>query len=218
MENFDAANLDSVDVTLDNIATEENAEALQAKQAEFEREAIPHLSSLYNFALRMCRDRDDAADLVQETYLKAFRFFDKFEPGTNCKAWLFRIMKNSYINKYRKTSREPDKVDYDSIEEFYDTLRPEYADTSNLEERFFNNLLDDEVSQALQSLPDDFRTVVILCDIEGFTYEEIADFVDCPIGTVRSRLHRARKMLASKLFDYAKTRGYAPLDHEQMLD
>ena len=186
-----------------------------AQKQEFEREALPHMSSLYNFALRMCRDRDEASDLVQETYLKAFRFFDKFEPGTNCKAWLFRIMKNSYINRYRKISREPDKVDYDSIEEFYDTLRPESADTSNLEEKFFNNLLDDEVSQALQSLPDDFRTVVILCDIEGFTYEEIAEFVDCPIGTVRSRLHRARKMLAQKLTEYARARGYVPFDHSE---
>ncbi|HYF04285.1 MAG TPA: sigma-70 family RNA polymerase sigma factor [Patescibacteria group bacterium] len=183
-----------------------------AQKLEFEREALPHMSSLYNFALRMCRDRDEASDLVQETYLKAFRFFDKFEPGTNCKAWLFRIMKNSYINRYRKISREPDKVDYDSIEEFYDTLRPESADSSNLEEKFFNNLLDDEVSQALQSLPDDFRTVVILCDIEGFTYEEIAEFVDCPIGTVRSRLHRARKMLAQKLTEYARARGYVPFE------
>ncbi|MES2766678.1 MAG: sigma-70 family RNA polymerase sigma factor [Bacteroidota bacterium] len=186
-----------------------------AQKKEFEREALPHMSSLYNFALRMCRDRDEASDLVQETYLKAFRFFDKFEPGTNCKAWLFRIMKNSYINRYRKISREPDKVDYDSIEEFYDTLRPETADSSNLEEKFFNNLLDDEVSTALQSLPDDFRTVVILCDIEGFTYEEIAEFVDCPIGTVRSRLHRARKMLAQKLTEYARTRGYVPFDHTE---
>jgi RNA polymerase sigma-70 factor (ECF subfamily) len=184
-----------------------------SQKKDFEREALPHMSSLYNFALRMCRDRDEASDLVQETYLKAFRFFDKFEPGTNCKAWLFRIMKNSYINRYRKISREPDKVDYDSIEEFYDTLRPESADSSNLEEKFFNNLLDDEVSQALQSLPDDFRTVVILCDIEGFTYEEIAEFVDCPIGTVRSRLHRARKMLAQKLTEYARARGYVPFDH-----
>ncbi len=186
-----------------------------AQKKEFEREALPHMSSLYNFALRMCRDRDEASDLVQETYLKAFRFFDKFEPGTNCKAWLFRIMKNSYINRYRKISREPDKVDYDSIEEFYDTLRPESADSSNLEEKFFNNLLDDEVSTALQSLPDDFRTVVILCDIEGFTYEEIAEFVDCPIGTVRSRLHRARKMLAQKLTEYARARGYVPFDHSE---
>ncbi len=185
------------------------------QKKEFEREALPHMSSLYNFALRMCRDRDEASDLVQETYLKAFRFFDKFEPGTNCKAWLFRIMKNSYINRYRKISREPDKVDYDSIEEFYDTLRPESADSSNLEEKFFNNLLDDEVSTALQSLPDDFRTVVILCDIEGFTYEEIAEFVDCPIGTVRSRLHRARKMLAQKLMEYARARGYVPFDHSE---
>jgi len=177
----------------------------------FLKEAIPHMDALYNFALKMTRDPDDANDLLQETYLKAYRFFDKFEIGTNCKAWLFRIMKNSYINIYRKNTREPDKVDYGEIEEFYETIKSDHASDNDLESEIFNNVLDDEVMNAVQSLPDDFRTVILLCDIEGLTYEEIAEFVDCPIGTVRSRLHRARKMLAVKLNDYAISKGYEPI-------
>lgn len=176
---------------------------------EFEREAIPHMSALYTFAVRMTRDEDDASDLVQETYLKAYRFFDKFERGTNCKAWLFRILKNSYINRFRKSSKAPDTVEYDVIEEFYDTIRDSSVETSVLEEQVFSQALDDEVSAALNRLPDEFRTVIILCDIENFTYEEIAEFIDCPIGTVRSRLHRARKILAAQLASYARERGFA---------
>lgn len=175
---------------------------------EFETEALPHMSALYSFAVRLTRDRDDAADLVQETYLKAFRFFDKFERGTNCKAWLFRILKNSYINRFRKTSKAPDTVEYDAIEEFYETIRDSSVETSVLEEQVFDNALDDEVAKAIESLPEEFRTVIILCDIESFTYEEIAEFIDCPIGTVRSRLHRARKLLAGSLAEYARKRGF----------
>ena len=189
-----------------------DAEYLKQRHLEFEREALPHLDALYNFALRMTSDPDDADDLLQETYLKAYRFFDKFEKGTNCKAWLFRIMKNSFINIYRKVAKEPDKVDYDDVEEFYHSIRAESTDPNDLEVKLFSNLLDDDVTRALESLPEEFRTVVILCDIEGFTYEEIAEFVECPIGTVRSRLHRGRKMLRAKLLDYAKTRGYAAAD------
>ena len=176
--------------------------------ADFEAEAIPHMDSLYNFALRMTGDADDANDLIQETYLKSFRFFDKFEKGTNCKAWLFRIMKNTYINSYRKRVREPNKVDYEEIENFYENIKSSGVNTSHLEKDLFDNLLDDEISDAINSLPEDFRTVVILCDIEEFSYEEIADFVDCPIGTVRSRLHRARKILFAKLYKYAERKGY----------
>jgi RNA polymerase sigma-70 factor (ECF subfamily) len=177
-------------------------------RTEFEREAIPHMSALYTFAVRMTRDEDDASDLVQETYLKAYRFFDKFERGTNCKAWLFRILKNSYINRFRKSSKAPDTVEYDVIEEFYETIRDSSVETSVLEEQLFSQALDDEVSTALNRLPDEFRTVIILCDIENFTYEEIAEFIDCPIGTVRSRLHRARKILAAQLASYARERGF----------
>jgi RNA polymerase sigma-70 factor (ECF subfamily) len=176
--------------------------------ADFEREAVPHMDSLYNYALKMTGDSDDASDLIQETYLKAFRFFDKFEQGTNCKAWLFRIMKNTFINTYRKSTKEPDKVDYDEVENFYENIKASNTDSAHLEKDIYDNLLDDELSEAITSLPEDFRTVVILADIEGFTYEEIADFIDVPVGTVRSRLHRARKMLFTKLYDYAGQKGY----------
>ncbi|MBR9976844.1 MAG: sigma-70 family RNA polymerase sigma factor [Bacteroidetes bacterium] len=196
------------DVGSGTASSKESAEALRKRHLDFEREALPHMDALYNFALRMTADPDAADDLLQETFLKAYRFFDKFEQGTNCKAWLFRIMKNSFINIYRRSSKEPDKVDYNDVEEFYHSIRAESTASNDLEERIFANILDDDVSTALESLPEEFRTVVILCDIEGFTYEEIADFVECPIGTVRSRLHRGRKMLRVKLFDYAKDRGF----------
>ncbi len=186
-----------------------------AKQAEFEREAVPHMDLLYNYALRMTGNTADADDLVQETYLKAFRFWDKYEKGTNIKAWLFRIMKNSYINRYRKESKEPDTVDYDEVKNFYNTIKDDSTDTDDLGERMFGNLLSDEVAKALESLPVDFRTVVILCDIESLTYEEIADFVEIPIGTVRSRLHRGRKMLRIKLFEYARKRGHVAKDQRE---
>lgn len=185
-----------------------NDKELQQRYVEFEKEAVPHLDAVYNFALRMTGDEDDADDLVQETFLKAFRFFDKFEKGTNCKAWLFRILKNSFINDYRKTTKEPNKVDYEDIQNFYENIKADEVETQHYEEDAFSNLLDDEISKAISELPEDFRTVVILSDIEGFTYEEIADFVDIPVGTVRSRLHRARKMLYVQLFDYAKDKGF----------
>jgi RNA polymerase sigma-70 factor (ECF subfamily) len=178
------------------------------KQSVFEGEALVHADLLYNFALRMTCNPADADDLVQETYLKAYRFWDKYEQGTNIRAWLFRILKNSYINRYRKESKEPDTVDYDEIKNFYTSIREESADPNDLQESVFGNLLDDEVSTAVSTLPEDFRTVVILCDIEGLTYEEIAQFVDCPLGTVRSRLHRGRKLLQGRLYNYAKERGY----------
>ncbi len=182
------------------------------KHKEFEREAIPHMDILYNYALRMTSNVDDAHDLVQETYLKAYRFWDKYEKGTNIRAWLFRIMKNSYINRYRKETKEPETVDYEGIQNFYNSIRNESTDPNDLQEKIFGGLLEDDVARALESLPEDFRTVVILCDIEGLTYEEIAEFVDCPIGTVRSRLHRGRKMLRAVLFDYAKKRGFVHND------
>lgn len=185
---------------------------LQLKYNDFEKEAVPHMDALYNYALKMTGDSDDANDLIQETYLKAYRFWDKFEKGTNCKAWLFRILKNTYINEYRKQTKEPDKVDYEDVEEFYETIKDAHSDAAILEKDLFDNLLDDDVSAAISSLPEDFRTVILLCDIEGYTYEEIADFIDCPVGTVRSRLHRARKMLFTKLYGYAQDKGYIKKD------
>jgi RNA polymerase sigma-70 factor (ECF subfamily) len=190
---------------VDGYISEEEVEQLKE---EFQKEALPHIGILYNYAYKMTGSQDDANDLLQETYLRAYRFFHKFEKGTNCKAWMFRIMKNLFINNYRKTQKTPGKVDYDEIENFFETIKSDRLDTADLQERVFNNLLDDEVTRALNSLQDDFKTVIILCDLEGLSYEEIADFVLCPIGTVRSRLHRARKLLAQKLYKYAKERGY----------
>jgi RNA polymerase sigma-70 factor (ECF subfamily) len=178
------------------------------KHKAFEKEALPHADILYNYALRMTNDPADADDLVQETFLKAFRFWDKYEQGTNIRAWLFRILKNSYINRYRKVSKEPDTVDYDDIQNFYATIRDDSADPNDLQQAIFGNLLEDEVAGAIAELPEDFRTVVILSDIEGLPYEEIAEFVDCPVGTVRSRLHRGRKLLRARLVEYARERGY----------
>lgn len=189
-------------------------EQLQSKHKDFEKEMLPHMAALYNFALRMTGAPDDAKDLVQETYMKAYRFFDKYAQGTNAKAWLFRILKNSYINRYRKESKEPDKIDYDDIKDFYASVKASTVDSNDLQEKIFGSLFEDEVADALQELPEDFRTVVILCDIEGYTYEEIADFIEIPIGTVRSRLHRGRKMLRSMLRDYALTRGFKDVDDD----
>ncbi len=178
------------------------------KQREFEREALPHSDLLYNYALRMTNNAADADDLLQETFLKAFRFWDKYEKGTNIRAWLFRIMKNSYINRYRKESKEPETVDYDDVQNIYTAVRSDAAESGDLQDALEKNLLEDEVADAIASLPEEFRTVVILCDIEGLTYEEIADFIDCPLGTVRSRLHRGRKLLRGKLLEYARNKGY----------
>jgi RNA polymerase sigma-70 factor, ECF subfamily len=181
--------------------------SLKSRQSEFATEVLPHKGILLNFALRTTGNKDDAQDLLQETFIKAFRFWDKYEKGTNIRAWLFRIMKNSYINRYRKESREPGMVDYDDVENFYDSIRDDSVDSNDLQKSMFGGMLSDEVVDALQSLPEDFRTVVILCDIEQLTYEEISEFLNCPIGTVRSRLHRGRKILAESLHDYAKERG-----------
>lgn len=181
---------------------------IEQHRREFEREAMPHMSAMYNFAMRLTRNPDDAADLVQDSMLKGFRFFDSFDKGTNCKAWLFRILKNTHINRYRQESKAPETVEYDVVEEFYDTIKDSSVETSTLERKIFDETLDDELSTALDNLPEMFRTVVVMCDIEELTYEEIAELLDCPIGTVRSRLHRARKILAATLSGYAKERGF----------
>lgn len=178
------------------------------KQDEFSKEILPHLDAVYTFALRLTADPNDAEDLVQDTIVKAYRFFSSFEKGTNAKAWLYRILKNSYINSYRKKSKEPNQVDYDEVSMYYESIRDERTDTSDLEEMMFRDMIGDDINNALKSLPEDFRTVVVLCDMEGFTYEEIANMLDVPIGTIRSRLHRGRNLLRSKLQNYAAQRGY----------
>lgn len=175
---------------------------------EFDSIVISQSAALKSFALKMTNDEDEAEDLLQDTLLKAFRFFDKFEKGTNAKAWLFQIMKNTFINNYRKTSKEPYKVDYEDVQNFYETIKADEVKTQHFRGDAFSDILDDELTDALSKLPDDFRTIVFLSDIEGYSYEEIANFVDCPIGTVRSRLHRARKMLYSLLYNYAYDKGF----------
>jgi len=171
----------------------------QALRDAFLQEAVPHISLLHNYALKLMGNKLDADDLLQDTYLRAFRFFNTYERGTNCKAWLFRIMKNLYINRYRKDQKEAAKVDYGLIENYFDTVKSLEMDSNDLQAKIFSMLLDDEITGALESIKDDFKVVVILCDLEGFSYEEIADFLHCPIGTVRSRLHRGRRLLQKKL-------------------
>lgn len=178
------------------------------KYVVFNTEFIPHIDSMYNFAFRLTNDEDDANDLVQDTYMKAFRFINSFQQGTNAKAWLFRILKNSFINDYRKKSKQPAKVDYQEVETTYNSESTDSETTTDLRTETVQDMIGDEVATALNSLPVDFRTVIILCDIEGFTYEEMAKILDIPIGTVRSRLHRARNLLKEKLRSYANTMGY----------
>ena len=178
------------------------------KQKKFENETVPHQDALYNYALKIARNADDAQDLLQETYYKAYKNYHQFENGTNSKAWMFMILKNTFINNYRKTKREPTKLDYDEIEDIYENIKSDQAKDNNLDLDFYNNLLDDELSDALSKIPTKMREVFLLCDLEGYSYEEIAEISNIPIGTVRSRLHRARKLLQDELFGYAKVNGY----------
>jgi len=178
------------------------------KEDVFTNETLPHRSALYNYALKISGNSDDAQDLVQETYYKAYRHFDKFESGTNSKAWMFMILKNSFINDYRKSKREPYKLDYEQIQNFYENVKSDRSQTNNLDTEYFNNLIDDEMTAAIDQLPTKMREVFLLCDLDGNSYEETAELVGCPIGTVRSRLHRARYMLQETLLDYAKNKGY----------
>jgi RNA polymerase sigma factor (sigma-70 family) len=178
------------------------------KQSIFNNEFMPHINSMYSFAYRLTLDSDDAKDLLQDTYLKAYRFIESFQKGTNAKAWLFRILKNSFINDYRKKSKEPSKVDYQDVESYYNSEDVDRQITPDLRVEALKDMIGDEISNALNSLDVDFRTVIILCDLEGFKYEEMAKILDIPIGTVRSRLHRARNLLKEKLSTYAKQMGY----------
>lgn len=188
------------------------AERLQkiANDKVFEEELLPFIDALHNFAYNLCFNTTEANDLVQETYLKAYRFINSFQSGTNAKAWLFKILKNVYINQYRKKSRRPSAIDIDEVnvysESDKDRTQLAYLD---LRKELFDEMLGDEVTIALNSLPVEFRTVILLCDIENFSYEEIAKIIEKPIGTVRSRLFRARNMLKEKLKNYALELGYA---------
>jgi RNA polymerase sigma-70 factor (ECF subfamily) len=178
------------------------------KRQIFNNEFMPHITSMYNFGYKLTTDEENAKDLVQDTYMKAFRFINSFEKGTNAKAWLFRILKNSFINDYRKRSKEPAKVDYQDVETIYNSDSVDQNITVDLRSETMQNRIGDEVTNALNSLAVDFRIVIILCDLEGFTYEEMAKILDIPIGTVRSRLHRARNLLKARLKSYAEKMGY----------
>lgn len=185
-----------------------NANLRSAADQLYHTEMVPHMTLLYNYALRLTGNEDDAKDLLQDTYLKAFRFIDKYEKGTNAKAWLFRILKNSFINNYRKNVRTPDQVEYAEVEEFVDLIKDHSAQSTDLRKDFYDNLLEDEVVTAMDSLTEEFRTIIILSDLEEMTYEEIAEILEIPLGTVRSRLHRARKAMQEKLYSYAVKHGY----------
>jgi RNA polymerase sigma-70 factor (ECF subfamily) len=184
--------------------------ATSEKQVEriFEEEFLPQIDSLYNFAFHLTYDEEDANDLVQETYLKAIRFIGHYDVGTNAKAWLFTIMINSFINDYRRKYKRPNVIDLEEVTTFADLEDSRYAGYFDLREEMFQHLMGDEVSTAVNELPVVYRTVLLLCDIEDFKYEEIAVILDIPIGTVRSRLFRARNMLKEKLQAYAEKLGY----------
>lgn len=186
--------------------------ALVADPSTFVDDAMEHMTGLYSAALRMSRNPSDAEDLVQETYLKAYRAYEGFSAGTNLRAWLYRILTNTYINQYRAKQRRPDEAELGDLEDFY--LYRRVGDLGAMvgrsaEDELFDWFTDDEVKSALDSLPENFRLAVFLADVEGFAYKEIADITDVPIGTVMSRLHRGRKALHKSLYDHAVARGIA---------
>jgi RNA polymerase sigma-70 factor (ECF subfamily) len=184
-----------------------------ADPAEFADQAMEHMPSLYTAALRMTRNPADAEDLVQETYLRAYRGFGGFEQGTNLKAWLYRILTNTFINRYRAKKRRPEETELDDVEDFYLYRRigglEEVRSSRSAEDELMDLLPEAEVKDAVESLPENFRLPVLLADVEGFSYKEIAEILDIPIGTVMSRLHRGRKALQKALYDFAAQRGLA---------
>ena len=176
---------------------------------DFEAAALPHLDALYNMAYRLTRNPEDAEDLIQETYFKAYKYYDKFEEGTNLKAWLFRIMKNSFINGYRKKQNQPPESAFSDIEESFENLVSDDAgQIKNPEEEILESVLDEDVQQAIDTLRDDYRMVILLVDLEGFSYKEAAEILEVPVGTVMSRLYRGRRILEKALLAYASSHGY----------
>ncbi|MGD8698767.1 MAG: sigma-70 family RNA polymerase sigma factor [Gemmatimonadales bacterium] len=176
-----------------------------SKREEFEREALVHLDTLYNVALRLAGNAADAEDLVQEAVAKAWRAWDKYERGTNCRAWLVTILRNTFINQFRRESRRPTAVQFDSVE---DVNVFEAVQERDPEGSFFRYIVDDEVKRAIQDLPEEFRIPVVLSDVEGMNYAEIAEVLDVPVGTVKSRLFRGRRRLQQRLYEYALEMGY----------
>lgn len=182
----------------------------ERKKQLFEEQALPHLGLVYNAALRFVRKPEDAEDLVQETYLRAYRFFHQFEQGTNIRAWLLKILRNTFINRYRKKMKEPKQVAFEEIEPYFEQLaKSNPAELLKaVEKDVFGKMMGDEIMDALDKLPEEFRTAVILCDLQEMSYEEIAQIMECPTGTVRSRISRGRKMLQMSLWEYGKQQGY----------
>jgi RNA polymerase sigma-70 factor (ECF subfamily) len=181
-----------------------------ADQARFAEEAMEYMSSLYSAALRMTRNPADAEDLVQETYLKAYRAFGSFKEGTNLKAWLYRILTNTFINAYRARKRRPEQTELDDVEDLYLYRRlgglEAVSAGRSAEEEVLEHFTEGEVKAAVEELPEQFRLAVLLADVEGFSYKEIAEILDIPIGTVMSRLHRGRKALQKTLHDFGMQR------------
>jgi RNA polymerase sigma-70 factor, ECF subfamily len=177
---------------------------------DFEAAAIPFLDALYNMAYRLTRNAEDSEDLVQETYLKAYKYYDKFTEGTNLKAWLFKIMKNTFINSYRKQQNQPPRSAFSDIEESFESSLSEEAlqQIKNPEEEILDRVLDEDVQKAIDALPEDYRMVLHLVDLEGFSYKEAASILEVPVGTVMSRLYRGRRMLERALLEYAQEHGY----------
>lgn len=188
----------------------------KSERSEFEALALEHMDALYGAALRLTRSAKDAEDLVQDTYLKAFRFFDSFERGTNIKAWLFKIQTNTFINKYRRKVKEREVAEAPPEDVVLDRFvsSEQVRALQDPEGDFFGHLLSDEVVEALEQVPVDFRMVVILADIQGFAYKEIAEIVGCPVGTVMSRLFRGRRLLQKQLYDFAIREGILTVDSD----
>jgi RNA polymerase sigma-70 factor (ECF subfamily) len=185
-----------------------------ADRERFEELAMEHMGSLYTAALRMTRNPSDAEDLVQETYLKAYRAFDTFQEGTNLKAWLYRILTNTFINAYRARKRRPDETDIEDLENLYLYRRLGGLEGASAgrsaEEEVLDHFTEAEVKDAIESLPEQFRLAVLLGDVEGFSYKEIAEILEIPIGTVMSRLHRGRRALQKRLYEFGRQRGLVP--------
>jgi RNA polymerase sigma-70 factor, ECF subfamily len=196
----------------DDDAAQPAAETEAERAARFERDALPFLDQLYSAALRMTRNPADAEDLVQDTYAKAFAAFHQYKDGTNLKAWLFRILTNTFINGYRKKQREPLQTQTDDLEDWQMAAAEAHTSTGlrSAEAEALDRLADADVVDALAQVPEDFRMAVYLADVEGFSYKEIAEIMGTPVGTVMSRLHRGRKLLRSLLEDYAVDRGLIP--------
>jgi RNA polymerase sigma-70 factor (ECF subfamily) len=200
----------ALETEVDGKPLDVSTESAEERRVRFERDAMQYVDQLYSAAMRMARNPSDAEDLVQEAYTKAFSAFHQYKPGTNLKAWLYRILTNTYINLYRKRQREPLQSNSDTIED-WQLARAESHTSSGLrsaEAEALDHLPDSDVKRALQAIPEEFRLAVYFADVEGFAYKEISDIMNTPIGTVMSRLHRGRKMLRDMLADYAAERGF----------